>query len=95
MSLCKRYDLSLSEIEGPLADLQKASLEAFHALYSRSGFGDDYFSTLVLPMYEKPCVERFSQLFAWSIVDADDIDDDKYLFSKKFSEVSTLFQLEN
>lgn len=39
-------------------------------------------------MYDKPCVERFSQLFAWSTVDADDIDDDKYLFAKKFSEVS-------
>ena len=38
-------------------------------------------------MYDKPCVERFSQLFAWSTVDAEDIDDDKYLFAKKFSEV--------
>lgn len=38
-------------------------------------------------MYDKSCVERFSQLFAWSTVDADDIDDDKYLFAKKFSEV--------
>lgn len=41
-------------------------------------------------MYDKPCVERFTQLFAWSTVDADDIDDDKYLFAKKFSEVRTL-----
>lgn len=70
--------------------VQKASLEAFHALYSRSGLGDEYFSTLVLPMYDKPCVERFVQLFEWSRVDADDIDDDKYLFAKKFSEVTTL-----
>lgn len=40
-------------------------------------------------MYDKQCVERFAQLFAWSTVDAEDIDDDKYLFAKKFSEVST------
>lgn len=65
----------------------QASLEALHALYSRSNFGDEQFSALVLPMYDKPCVERFSQLFAWSTVDAEDIDDDKYLFAKKFSEV--------
>lgn len=40
-----------------------------------------------MPMYEKQCVERFSQLFLWSAVDAEDIDDDKYLFAKRFSEV--------
>lgn len=40
-----------------------------------------------MPMYDKQCVERFSQLFNWSTVDAEDIDDDKYLFAKKFSEV--------
>lgn len=39
-------------------------------------------------MYDEQCVERFAQLFAWSTVDAEDIDDDKYLFAKKFSEVS-------
>lgn len=39
-------------------------------------------------MYDKQCVERFAQLFAWSAVEAEDIDDDKYLFAKKFSEVS-------
>lgn len=70
------------------SDLPQASLEALHALYSRSNFSDDQFSALVLPMYDKQCVERFAQLFAWSAVDAEDIDDDKYLFAKKFSEVS-------
>lgn len=42
-------------------------------------------------MYDKQCVERFSQLFVWSTVDAEDIDDDKYLFAKKFSEVRKCF----
>ncbi|KAF3763765.1 hypothetical protein M406DRAFT_65109 [Cryphonectria parasitica EP155] len=66
--------------------VQKASLEALHALYARSGFSDEHFLALIAPMYDKECVERFSQLFAWSTVDAEDIDDDKYLFAKKFSE---------
>lgn len=71
----------------PHVAVQKASLEALHALYSRSNFSDEQFSALVLPMYDKQCVERFAQLFAWSTVDAEDIDDDKYLFAKKFSEM--------
>lgn len=65
----------------------QSSLEALYALYSRSGFGDEQFSALVLPMYDQQCVERFSQLFLWSEVEPEDIDDDKYLFAKKFSEV--------
>jgi hypothetical protein len=38
-------------------------------------------------MYRQPVVNLLHKLFAWSVVDPRDIDDEKYLFAKKFSEV--------
>ena len=70
--------------------MTQASLEALHALYSRSNFTTEEFLELVVPMYRREFVDRCKQLFEWSTVDAEDIDDDKYQFAKKFSEVSTL-----
>jgi exportin-5 len=64
-------------------------LEALHALYSRSHFADDEFLQLVVPLYDAEYVTLFRRLFAWSTVQADDIDDDKYLFAKKFAEVGS------
>jgi exportin-5 len=63
-------------------------LEALHALYSRLNFNDDEFIQLVVPLYDAKFVELCVRLFEWSTVDAQDIDDDKYQFAKKFSEVS-------
>lgn len=65
----------------------QASVEALHALYSRSHFSQEEFVALVCPMYRRETVELLRKLYEWFIVDAHDIDDEKYLFLKKFSEV--------
>lgn len=38
-------------------------------------------------MYRRETVELLRKLYEWFIVDAQAIDDEKYLFLKKFSEV--------
>lgn len=58
-----------------------------HALYSRTSLVDQEFLDLVVPLYNSQCVELFGQLFQWSTVDAEDIDDDKYQFGKRLSEL--------
>jgi exportin-5 len=50
-------------------------------------FDDDEFLSLVCPMYTSQMVELLRKLFEWSVVDPHGIDDEKYLFAKKFSEV--------
>jgi exportin-5 len=67
--------------------VQKAALEAMRALYSRQSFTEEDFTALVLPMYDTDFVNLCGRLFEWATVDAQDIDDDKYQFSKKFSEM--------
>ncbi|XXH01122.1 phosphatidylinositol 4,5-bisphosphate-binding protein [Hypoxylon texense] len=68
-------------------DVQKASLEAIHSLYNRTGFVDKEFLDIVVPLYGRSYVDLFRQLVEWSVVDPEEIDDDKYQFSKKLSEV--------
>jgi hypothetical protein len=38
-------------------------------------------------MYTSEVVDLLRKLYEWSMVDPRDIDDEKYLFAKKFSEV--------
>lgn len=58
-----------------------------HSLYARTSFVDQEFLDLVVPLYDRKYTELFGQLFEWSTVDAEDIDDDKYQFGKKLSEL--------
>ncbi|KAL0939459.1 nuclear import and export protein [Colletotrichum truncatum] len=74
----------------PEVSIQKASLEALHALYSRSNFTEQEFKDLVAPMYDSSSVDLLKRLFEWSAVDVEDIDEDKYQFGKKFSEMLSL-----
>lgn len=48
---------------------------------------DKEFLDLVVPLYGHKYINLFRQLFEWSVVDPEDIDDDKYQFSKKLSEL--------
>ncbi|KAK8053393.1 Protein MSN5 [Apiospora saccharicola] len=74
-------------LRAPHLAVQKAALDAMHSLYSRTSFVDQEFLDLVVPLYDRKYAELFRQLFEWSQVDAEDIDDDKYQFGKKLSEL--------
>lgn len=65
----------------------QASVDALYALYSRPRFEDDDFRDLVCPMYGSKIINLLQHLYEWSIVDVSDLDEDKYLLSKRFSEV--------
>lgn len=80
--------LMCNALAAPHVAVQKASLEALHALYARTSFVDDDFVKLVVPMYDPKFIDLARKLFEWSsAVDPEDIDDDKYQFAKKFSEM--------
>ncbi|KAI9839739.1 MAG: hypothetical protein M1837_002027 [Sclerophora amabilis] len=74
----------------PNIPIQMASLDALHALYSRSNFDDDDFIILVCPMYKHDSVDLLRKIYRWSVVDASNIDEDLYSLSKKFSELMSL-----
>ncbi|KAI4109233.1 MAG: hypothetical protein L6R37_000664 [Teloschistes peruensis] len=64
-----------------------AAVDVLHSLYHRSRFSDQDFKELVGPMYGHDTIQLFQQLYEWSRVDATDIDEAKYLLSKKLSEM--------
>ncbi|RDW68001.1 hypothetical protein BP6252_09397 [Coleophoma cylindrospora] len=74
-------------LQVPSPRLQLAAVESLHALYCRVHFSDQEFLDLVCPMYTSEAVDLLRKLYEWSVVSYDDIDDEKYRFAKKFSEM--------
>ena len=54
-------------------------------------FEDDDFQKIVCPMYYPQTVELLANIFNWIRVDATDIDEERYLFLKRYAEVSNIF----
>ncbi|POS87754.1 hypothetical protein EPUL_000519 [Erysiphe pulchra] len=84
-SSCVNYmikSLAVSKIE-----IQFASVEAFHSLYGRVHLANEEFQSLVYPILTEKSVDLLHKLFEWSCVDPHNIDEEKYQFSKKFSEM--------
>lgn len=62
-------------------------MEALHALYGRSNMGNDDSQELVWMIFEPDYLSTLHNVYQWSIVGPDDVDEPKYLISKKLSEV--------
>ena len=68
----------------------QAAVEALYMIYNRPRFSDEDIQDLVWPMYDQATVGVLKQVYAMSSVDVNDIDQEKYLLSKKFSEVNIM-----
>ncbi|KAI9894139.1 MAG: hypothetical protein M1814_003993 [Vezdaea aestivalis] len=71
----------------PNPPTQLAAIEVLHNIYMRSPMTDEDFRELVLPMFQTDTVLLMRKLYEWTIVDVTDIDEEKYLLSKKLSEL--------
>ena len=64
----------------------KAAVEVLHSLYLRH-LQNEEFIDLVCPMYTAESISLLKDVYNWTMVDANDIDERKYTLCKKLSEV--------
>ncbi|KAJ5820132.1 hypothetical protein N7474_005723 [Penicillium riverlandense] len=63
------------------------AIEALHALYGRNNMGNEDSQSLVCLVYDTEYLTILQKLYEWSVVGPDDVDEPKYLISKKLSEM--------
>lgn len=66
----------------------QVATECLHTLFSRPLLSDSDFEQIVMPMYHANTVVLLGSIYNWRPVDADDIDEERYVFLKKFAEVN-------
>ncbi|MCJ1378061.1 hypothetical protein MMC17_001157 [Xylographa soralifera] len=71
----------------PNKAMQLVAVEALSALYNRPNYTDEDVRDLVWPLFKHETVDTLRTLYQWSIVDANNIDEEKYLLCKKLSEM--------
>ncbi|CAG8356147.1 unnamed protein product, partial [Penicillium nalgiovense] len=64
-----------------------SAVEALHALYGRNTIGSEDSQELVCLIFRSEYLVVLQKLYEWSIVGPDDVDEPKYLISKKLSEM--------
>jgi len=75
---------------GPELTAQVAT-ECLSSLFSRSLIDDTDFQSIVCPMYHEQTVNELRRILQSIQVDPEDIDEDQYLYLKRFSEVIRCF----
>jgi exportin-5 len=63
------------------------AIEALHALYGRNNIGCEESHGLVYLIFETDYLVVLQRLYEWSVVGPEDVDEPKYLISKKLSEM--------
>ncbi|CUS06929.1 unnamed protein product [Tuber aestivum] len=67
--------------------VQMVAVECLHTLFTRVFFEDDDFQKIICPMYYPQTVELLAKIFNWIRVDATEIDEERYLFLKRYAEM--------
>ncbi|KAF8461021.1 armadillo-type protein [Kalaharituber pfeilii] len=67
--------------------IQMLATECLHTLFTRPFMADEDFEAIVGPMYNANIVSLLSEIYNWRPVDANDIDEERYMFLKRFSEM--------